>query len=611
MKGYYTLVELSWRGEELEMSLGLMNTTGAIAMLPLPHPKDRSVSLLQRQNSYVSSLGLRNLTTDIATTTADPKVFEQIHRWLMECEGHDQCSRVRSSGYVPTRLLEIVKHSCRLVDGSGLQVPVEYISLSYCWGKDDGRPRLELTVGTEQELRTGLAVARLPKTYQHAIRVAKQLNIRYLWIDRLCILQHNKDDWEIESSSMRKVYESAYLTVAASASDHDDGGLFRSRRPQDIVPTVVQIRKETGDKKKPYICTREYTLPWFQDFCKSPLLSRGWVVQERVLSPRVLYFGSKMLSWECWQRCACELHPVGASFAVNDKGLDVLALDELTCHPLETRPWKPLLDSPRTHPTAVTKYDEALFDWVSVLKKYADCHLSHSTDRLVAIQGLADRGKMIFQEHRPNLTPIYLAGHWESTLPWSLLWRPGRGSKRYETFVAPSWSWASLDRAAINWDQYVAPGELDSLHCAYGGYRVGHGSRSADVRLQTVCELLLTGPLLQCTVDEAEEYFRGFKIKRLHLKATSTKAELHLDKSMYVDAFAEYDNDESEPPMRTYWMPMITRFGDRSHELACLILTKDGQTFQRIGIITSMLWNRDRSVVEWINGLPKVQIVLA
>ncbi|KIW90965.1 uncharacterized protein Z519_08748 [Cladophialophora bantiana CBS 173.52] len=37
-----------------------------------------------------------------------------------------------------------------------------------------------------------------------------------------------------------------------------------------------------------------------------PLLRRAWVVQERLLSPRIIYFGLQGLFWQCWSKNASE-----------------------------------------------------------------------------------------------------------------------------------------------------------------------------------------------------------------------------------------------------------------------------------------------------------------
>jgi Heterokaryon incompatibility protein (HET) len=51
-----------------------------------------------------------------------------------------------------------------------------------------------------------------------AVRVTKTLGLRYLWIDRLCIVQDDEEDWARESSQMCNIYEGAVLTISADES---------------------------------------------------------------------------------------------------------------------------------------------------------------------------------------------------------------------------------------------------------------------------------------------------------------------------------------------------------------------------------------------------------
>src|SRR6266542_1322775 len=41
------------------------------------------------------------------------------------------------------------------------------------------------------------------------------------------------------------------------------------------------------------------------------LNTRGWVLQERLLSRRILHFGAEMIYWECCHRAASELNATG------------------------------------------------------------------------------------------------------------------------------------------------------------------------------------------------------------------------------------------------------------------------------------------------------------
>jgi hypothetical protein len=42
----------------------------------------------------------------------------------------------------------------------------------------------------------------LPQTFRDAVSLVRQLRLRYLRIDALCIIQDDEEDWEKEASCM-------------------------------------------------------------------------------------------------------------------------------------------------------------------------------------------------------------------------------------------------------------------------------------------------------------------------------------------------------------------------------------------------------------------------
>lgn len=69
----------------------------------------------------------------------------------------------------------------------------------------------------------------LPRTFEDAIAFARKLRIRYLWIDSLCIIQGDTEDWQMECSIMDKVYQNSFCNLAATVSIDSHGGLFFNR----------------------------------------------------------------------------------------------------------------------------------------------------------------------------------------------------------------------------------------------------------------------------------------------------------------------------------------------------------------------------------------------
>lgn len=81
----------------------------------------------------------------------------------------------------------------------------------------------------------GIEVHKLPKTFQDAVRVTRELGKRYLWIDSLCIIQDDPDDWKREAMKMETVYSMAYLTIAATSAHDSAQGFLKPRQQREFV----------------------------------------------------------------------------------------------------------------------------------------------------------------------------------------------------------------------------------------------------------------------------------------------------------------------------------------------------------------------------------------
>jgi hypothetical protein len=144
----------------------------------------------------------------------------------------------------------------------------------------------------------GFDVSKLPKTFRDAVRVAQNLGIQYLWIDSLCIIQWNEEDWKSEAKRMQDVYAGAYCTIAATSADDSNAG-FLQRTPrseyihiQDNLGGQFYLSTELDDSDK--------------DVESAPLNQRAWVLQERVLSRRTIHFSANQVYFECGDGVWCE-----------------------------------------------------------------------------------------------------------------------------------------------------------------------------------------------------------------------------------------------------------------------------------------------------------------
>jgi hypothetical protein len=231
--------------------------------------------------------------------------FALLRSWLEWCDTTHDCNQqnARSQGASPTRLI-YVGHA----DPEALRLyapheneGMKYTALSHRWGdyppsKDD--PQYCTTNGNLNARLNGFSRSELPKTFRDAVRVTRELGIEYLWIDSLCIIQWDADDWKREASRMEDVFASAYCTIAAtSAVDSNAGFLARSRSTE-----YVRVEDAAGNQ----ICVCTHMDDFENDVEQAGLNKRAWVMQERVLAKRTIHFSANQTYWECGKGVHCE-----------------------------------------------------------------------------------------------------------------------------------------------------------------------------------------------------------------------------------------------------------------------------------------------------------------
>ena len=267
----------------------------------------------------------------------------------------------------------------------------------------------------------GVEVSSLSKTFRDAIFVSRKLNVGYLWIDSLCIIQGSKDDWQREAGSMGHVYTNALCNLSALGSTVGNTGLLLPRNAELISPTIVELPWSDVPEGPYDLVSCEFWNFYVNDM---PLNLRGWVLQERLLAARLIHFGSDQVFWECHELSACETYPEG----IPEEILNVAPKYNLT------------EINPRRMPNAPERPLSFAGRWHDLVERYTKCALTMDEDKLIAISGIAK----IFQS---NLGDDYLAGLWRHDIVAGLLWYVIFGARRPDRYRAPSWSWASIDGA--------------------------------------------------------------------------------------------------------------------------------------------------------------------
>jgi hypothetical protein len=246
-------------------------------------------------------------------------------KWISECEkSHPNCKATGKKDLLPSRLIDVGDESSGnpsllvTTDCPDLLVGAKYVTLSHCWGSIEIK---KLERSNLEDMKKAIIMSSLPKTFQDAIRITRELGIQYLWIDSLCIIQDSTEDWFKESNLMGDIYSNSYCTISATAAKDGSVGLFLDRKPPVANPVLCisanwdrQVHRKyyahTGTLNKKGQVDRDSGM-WVREVDSAPLNQRAWVLQERFLSRRNLMFGRNCLFWECAGKRACEAFPDG------------------------------------------------------------------------------------------------------------------------------------------------------------------------------------------------------------------------------------------------------------------------------------------------------------
>ncbi|CAM1510050.1 Fc.00g003850.m01.CDS01 [Cosmosporella sp. VM-42] len=357
----------------------------------------------------------------------EPPLAQLARTWFEECcEGHPSCGP-REPSFRPTRLVEIEDESTvRVVLARDNPDVGAYAAFSHCWGKSKA---LKLLRDNVPQLCDGIMVNGLPISYREAIDMCRTLSIRYIWIDSMCIIQDDEEDWHREAATMKDVYRNSSLNICACAAAESSEASFASRDCSLISPLVVAPSWSGLNGKSYYLSDAEI---YQKDIEDSPLRTRAWVLQEVWLSRRSLSLTKNQLWWECRQRRACESFPGGLPSAWLSQDL-ANDLNFYNIHPYDDA-------GNEESRTLVQLYRS----WSKLVEFYSRCGLTMMLDKMMAFSGIAQGFK---QTETPD--DQYVAGLWRKMLPASLYWSTTKldWTRRPEVYRAPSWSWASIEGA--------------------------------------------------------------------------------------------------------------------------------------------------------------------
>jgi hypothetical protein len=428
------------------------------------HVDDDAIRIALFQTITPSESDFRRLPRNFEYEPGSNRALKKLRRDVeMISEGrHD----VQGS-FKPSRLISFDvsipgSHAhVKLVDGSMVSDTTVYAALSYCWGGDQ---KLKLTKGNYNQLYQNVGFDILPRTLQDAIIVASNFDIRYLWVDALCIVQDDEVDMGRELSVMAQVYQNAFLTISASRAKSVEEGFLQPRLPfrdsASVAFSLTLFEPET-QHSIPVICFPIADLIGYEPrnpkiselmhegYPKDPLTSRAWCFQERALSSRLVEFGvlSTRVRFDTasipnnmytgsWKHDETHRIPFTVSGVHQFSGRDDIDDPHAL---LRDRNPKVLSETSKT----LTDMRKLHIYWCSTLAYYSLLKLSNQKDRLPAFSAIA-RAFAPFLGGEQN----YVAGIWKDTLPLGLLWAAYGEDESKDGIPqgrdAPTWSWASI-----------------------------------------------------------------------------------------------------------------------------------------------------------------------
>ncbi|EFX04862.1 heterokaryon incompatibility protein [Grosmannia clavigera kw1407] len=253
-------------------------------------------------------------------------VKKDCRKWLTHCcQNHgnscakpDWCAKLPPSSGKDFRLIDTADDlSIKIVQVDdvktslqGYTIP-EYAALSYVWG-DAGENAKKLHLSNVSRLsQEGLSPALVARTISDAVKVTKQLGIRYLWVDSFCVIQEDRngpDDpiaRQSQLDQMGSIYGHAIVVIVAAGGEDAEAGLAGITSSRNTKQIATEVRPNIN-----------ILFPIQYDRSYEKWDTRAWTLQEKLLSKRMLVFDKNSVSFHCNDGVLREDMP--ASYADND-----------------------------------------------------------------------------------------------------------------------------------------------------------------------------------------------------------------------------------------------------------------------------------------------------
>jgi hypothetical protein len=514
----------------------------------LPYDEDETVPIYNFYNDQLG--GVERVERVVPSNTSSSTTLARAQKWLTNCDSKHECTQ-DSSSKLPRRVLDVRNNQIKLRETTPADDGTKYACLSHCWGTPSTEIlRVSTTPATILSYYQNIPYEALPPTFRDAVSFTRKLGIPFLWIDSFCIIQNEPDkkDWYEQSGNMANVYRNAYVTLAAAISTNPLGGcytrgdalrLYQTRQPIALVQYSDGTQRNIFARRR--LTHSAYSLP---------LLNRGWVYQERILSPRMIYFVGEEIMWECNQSVDCEcggddLEDKFERIRISDDGEDRV------------------IGPSSQHPKPLNL-------WYMLVHDYTSLALTNNADALPAMSGIA-------KAFASRVEDEYIAGMWRRTLVSNLLWyfqgeepeedeeeednterkeedeskeeqeeeekkegKVGVVGPEAQRLTAPSWSWASRARGSKTYFLPVTAevATAKDIVCQPSGV-------DPTGELEPGAHFTLTAEAIPASLEPSHNTPHSPYIIRLDQKFTISKAPYSHSWSIWNLGTGYFDLDES------------------------------------------------------------------
>lgn len=506
--------------------------------------------------------------------------FSQLHSLLHTCRSHHPNCKERveitAQGVktTPIMLLDVWKRVIVRANSD-----TRYIALSYVWDYVDqeGYP------GFKDGFPEGCTVPKLPCIMEDSIAIVKQLEERFLWIDLLCIDQNNPVIKKMQIKQMNIVYSHAELTIVILARSNVYGGI-PGVRPNTRKVEHHGIRVDGQDFAVGTVWNHFHTI------AGSTWNTRGWTLEEGMLSRRCLVFGPNEMFFDC-----------ASGIGSETLGLPIYHQSSQTTFSLKHS--LNLIDSKFWNKAFPTGWNFSFY--AQSVRLYSQRDLSHARDSLNAFLGVLSRLTL-------TTNMRFVQGLPRDELLKGLLWFPEWPSSRLSGF--PSWTWAGWTGTRIYCEEY---GEaIDQIQ------EDGHSSTSSDSypRLANI-EILDDGndhTRLKVSSHVRHFSFGSISSAQLWYSQMFGLGKMHdqlgvvNDRSLLIDAHRASASSLTHFLYLVHWKDAPRLYwGDppeeKDHVLAMLIREINGRVFERAALcgISVREWN----AAPIIEGLDHIVLV--